>query len=288
MKRHFYGYGNISDTNLETIIVSSKELYSKPFFADGDEGRIYRFGVAEAIKVFTYEKPLKLHRSFAKLELLGKLKDDSFEYPKRLVGFENSRKAGFLMDFVETKPEVKDYAKLKVLKDLNLIIKYLISASEAMRRAHKDGVIIGDLHGSNIMLDIMGNPRFIDTNSYAIGNYGFSGQSDYASLFHKKYGKKIPGVDSDKFLFAILALKGLLFNFHFDLYNCYPDLYDEIIKMLNANQHIKELLKATFSDSVEKPYMDEILREIDASEVLIDESLPKAQELKRYNHYSFK
>lgn len=268
----FSGYDNIENTSLKTIQINSKDLGEEPYsrypqIGCGDEGAVHRYNESKAIKIFCNLREELLRNKFEKLELLGKIKDESFEFPELLVGFENSKKAGFLMNLVNAKDSYKKYIDLISLFDTSKAIRYLLKAEEAMIRIHRRGIVIGDIKGSNIMIDENDNPRFIDTDNYAIGDFGFDLIPYATKVYESFFNTKCSPVNNDKFTFAILSLQ-IFSNGILSMYSSLRNL-NIFMEYLDIDQYSREVLRAIFSDSQDKPYISEMLRQVDTNRPLI-------------------
>lgn len=97
------------NTSLPTLKIDYKDLQGYRHLGSGDEGYVKAYDEKTAIKIFTYfESPLKKSLKFRKIEVLGKIEDPAFMFPKGLVSFEDARKEGYFMDLVIPNDEVKD------------------------------------------------------------------------------------------------------------------------------------------------------------------------------------
>lgn len=227
----------------------------------GSEGSVYRYNSEYAFKIFNYyNKKRSLIKKFQKIELLAKLEDKSFAFPIGLVGFENRLKEGYYMNIVEVHKDYPSFMQLWNIKDRQTLFDIVIKADAAMQRAHKMGIIMGDIKENNILIDENNNPIFIDTDNYAYGDFKFDLYPYVIKNLKNYYGKKFSLIDTDKYLYALMVLK-YMFSFR-----CYVKLftmnYKAIINSWGIDPELKEGLIDIFSDSEDKPYIGPILKRI--------------------------
>ena len=166
---------NLCDTTLPVLIVEASERFKKyPQIGFGGEGTIYQYDEATVFKLFDWiDNSETLHKKFQKIEKLAQLEDDAFCFPMGLVGYADRKKEGYYTSLVHAMDGCADFSDLHFLHNQKKILEYLIKADAAIQRIHRRGVILGDIRGSNIMLDKDGNPKFVDTDNYAYQEYGF-------------------------------------------------------------------------------------------------------------------
>ncbi|MDD2489668.1 MAG: hypothetical protein PHY26_00210 [Bacilli bacterium] len=265
----FDGYGNIKDTSLKSILIEYKNLNNLyPQIGHGAEGLVYKYNDATAAKIFSLLKEELLDRKFKKIEYWGKMKDESFEFPQGLVGYDNNKKAGYYMNYIETNERISTYYDLRYLKDKAKVIEYLLKAENAIKRIHNKGIIIGDIHGRNIMIDKNNNPRFVDTDNYATESFGFDYLPSLTKVYEDIFHSQCSLIDNDKFIFVLMTLhyfvNGTIINL-----STSKRFFRELIEYLDVNKFSKDILTLIFSDSKDKPYIGEMLREIDPEKELI-------------------
>ena len=266
---------SIYDTNLPTLIVNKWDLGEKyPEIGSGDEGTIYNYNNQYALKTFSLFRSIeyfygeRLTSKFAKLEAMCSLKDESFCFPIGLLGFKDLYKEGCYMDLIQYDKDKKDFNYLKKLEDIQIILKYILKADDAIQRIHSKGVRIGDIKESNILIDLNGNPIFIDTDNYAFQDFSFDLIPDRAYCLEERYGKPSSLKDNDIFLFSMMALKLLTHNNDFRYLQSDEQL-TQLINDLNVSIEVKEGLKLIFSDSQNKPYIGPILQKINPKHDLL-------------------
>ncbi len=227
---------NIYDTNLPTLIVSQWDLGERYLeIGSGDEGSIYNYNNQYALKTFSLFRAMeyfygeKLTNKFAKLEAMCTLKDESFCFPIGLLGFKDLFKEGCYMNLVQYDSNKKDFNYLRKLEDPEIILDYILKADAAIQRIHAKGVRIGDVKESNILIDLNGNPIFVDTDNYSFQDFSFDLTPDRAYCLEKRYGKPYSLKDNDIFLFSIMALELLTHNSDFQ----YLQSYEYLLQLLN-------------------------------------------------------
>lgn len=265
----FSGYDDIKNTSLNTISIENENLHNiYPQIGYGCEGSIYKHDNNTALKIFNYLKEELLENKFKKIEFFGTIKDDSFEFPQGLVGFENGKKAGYFMNLIETDLRLKTYYQLNFLHDNSKVIEYLLKAENAIKRIHSKGIIIGDIHSENIMIDKGGSPRFIDTDNYATEFFEFDILPRVTTIYEKVFKSHCSLIDNDKFTFSLMALQYFMNGTILSMSSS-ARYFSQLVEFLDVNKHSKNILTSIFSDSKDKPYIGEMLREIDPEKQLI-------------------
>ena len=135
---------------------------------------MYKYNDQLALKIFSFfPRPELLPQKFEKIKLLAQLHDEAACFPKGFVGYDKENIEGYYYDFVNPQCEIENFADLLYLKDIRKKLKYIIEADEAVQRFHKMGIILGDIKEDNIMIDKNDNIKFIDTDNWMYGDYGF-------------------------------------------------------------------------------------------------------------------
>lgn len=263
--------GSLYDTSLPTLLIKKDNLYNKyPQIGFGDEGSVHRYKEFLALKIFVFIKAKYYKENkFKKIEEIAKIKDPSFCFPLGLVGFENELKEGYFMDLVITGDGLRTFDDLKGLKDIKKLIEYLLKGDTAIERIHKKGIIIGDIKGDNIIIDENGNPRFVDTDNYAYGDFDFDVFPDRRKRFKKIFGKDCSDADSDKFIYAMLCLTRLAPGIFFNI-STTPKYLKVLVELLNVDPESRDILEAILSDAEDKPYIGPVLRKINPEQPLLD------------------
>ena len=253
-----------------------KEEYVRIGF--GVEANVYNYFNRYALKIFSNDfygkgKKRELNRKMKKVESLIKISDPSFCFPIDLIVDSELNKIGYYMNLLALKmddiTQLSDLKeKYKISKDKMSIFKILMNADRAIARIHRKGVIIGDIHGHNIIIDKNNNPRFVDTDNYKYNDYDYDVQPWRTKIYEKHYGKIYNLKDNDIFLYAILVLEFLTGNEPLYDYMNVKDYFKQVLNDLNINKQIKSGLKYIFSDSMNKPYIHEIISGIDPNEIV--------------------
>ena len=258
----------LGNTKLPVLLVDRDELRHYSQIGFGDEGAIYKYSDRIAIKTFEFTSDKdSLFRKFEKIELLGKLSDDAACFPIGLVGYENMKKEGYYYKLVKTNPNIKDFDYLDILKDKKRVLEYILKAEDALKRFHEMGLILGDIKGDNIMIDADDNIKFVDTDNWMYGDFGFDLVPSRAKWLWEIYNKKLPLKDNDIFVFAIMAISYLINNEIY--YHRTPEYFEKFIEYLSVTREIKEGFRAIFSDATNKPYIGDILKNIDLENEII-------------------
>lgn len=265
-----YVKDNLTNTTLPTLIVEREKRYKDyPQIGFGDEGSVHKYSDQIAFKVFDFiSNKEKLPKKFEKIELLGHLYDVAACFPQGLVGYEDCKKEGYFYEYVHPNTELKDFYRLQFLKDMKKKLQFIIQADEAIKRFHQMGIIIGDIKGDNIMVDVNGNIKFVDTDNWMYGDYGFDTNPGRTEWLSRIYNRDFSLLDNDKFVYAMLALQSFIQGTVISMAN--NDRYFEMmIRYLNIPNDIKEGLRVIFSDAINKPYISDIFKNINLDEELI-------------------
>ena len=98
---------------------------------------------------------------------MSNLKDESFCFPLGPFAFGNKKRSGCYMDLVICDSEEKQtFGYLRGLNNMQQIMLLIKEADEAIIRAHKRDVYIGDLKEDTIMITADNHVKFIDTDNY--------------------------------------------------------------------------------------------------------------------------
>ena len=250
---------------LPNIEVNNYDLNIQSLIGIGDESFVYNHNDTYALKIFkdaNYINDNVLKNKFAKIFILSRYSDKSFCFPIGIVKI-NGINSGYYMDYIDSD---KTFNYLNELKDLRDIIKYLINASEAIKRIHKKGFIIGDIKQNNILLTKDNKIKFVDTDNYSFNGFDFDIRPVRANTMKRLYNKDFDPIDNDIFVYSLLALRYITNKY---ISQITPDMsfINELIKSLNINSEAKDILESIFSDSKNKPYIDQALRLINPNEI---------------------
>lgn len=263
--------------NRQILILDKSEIeeyYTKIGY--GVEGDIYNYSNRFALKIFSdkfYNKKVKLNRKFKKVDALTEIKDNSFCFPIDLVVDSKLNKIGYYMELLAKKREdIYDFTDLKndykVATDKQAIFKILLDADRAIERIHRKGIIIGDIHPENIIIDNNGNPRFIDTDNYIYKDYDFDVQPWRTEIYEKSYGIIENQKDNDIFLYAMQVMDVITGLEPLYQYIDVKEHFDNILNKLNVDKKTIEGLRYIFSDAVNKPYISEVISDIDPNQYI--------------------
>ena len=268
-----YVKDSIYHTSLPIIVIDDNKRFGKyPQIGYGEEGSIHKYNNKKAIKVFEFfEDREKLTRKFEKIEELAKIKDKSFCFPIGLVGYMDLKKEGYYMDFVNPMDECKDFNDLDKLKDMKKVLEYLLIADKAIERIHKKGIIIGDIKDDNIMIDKVGEVKFVDTDNYAYYDYAFDLVPVRSKWLEHTFGKEMSGKDNDIFVFTMMALQYFIKGTNIRM-NKSDEYFKKLIKHLNVSTEVKDGLRIILSDAPNKPYVGKVLKKINLDEQIISKS----------------
>ena len=267
--------------SMPVITLTASELEMYPQIGEGSEGIVKNFLNTYAIKI--YYNGLNLSKNkIKKLQTLSKLQDDSFCFPVGLFeSFCLTHRGpinGLFTNIINHHSEYRDledlyyiiYKKSSVdtLKYLRKALIYLEKADQAMKRIHQKGVIVGDIHSSNIMINDNDEPIFIDTDNYSYGKFDFDYYPWRASLLGKAFECNPSKIDSDIYAFSCMAFNLLIPIFEID---CHKEFYQKLVELLDVKKEVKDGLELIFSDAEKKPYISEILPKINFSQTLLTE-----------------
>lgn len=271
----FKDKSSIHNSSLPNIILRNRDM-NNPYqrLGKGDEGVVRQYNTKIAFKIFTYTScRMKLQRKFAKIETLAKLQDEAACFPLGLVGYENGKKEGYYMDLVDINPKYSDVNALKYLQDMKQAFEYIKKIDAAVQRFHEKGIILGDIKGNNIMIDKDGNPKFVDTDNWMYGEYGFDVRPCRSTWLRKDFGKNRSLLDNDKYIFALMIIN-FLRGVSVPGYNTSKYL-SKMIEIMNVSKEVKDGLRLIFSDAYDKPYIAEVLEKVDFEEEILSEEAIK-------------
>ena len=265
---------DIFSTSMPVLIMDKKSLYTEcDYVGSGAEGTVYKLNESTCFKILDGYARKDIKRKFEKIELLSKLKDKSFCFPKGIV-YINGLKEGYYMDSVYLSLLYKDFDylfyKTQLLKDVRFMLKYIKDADSAIRRIHQKGVVIGDINASNILIDENDNTKFIDTDNYRYQDYDFDLDPPRAHYLEKIYKRKFSGIENDKFVFALMTLQ-LLYPKTGIFTSLQDPYYINFIGKINASKEVKEGLRLILSDAEDKPYISEVINKIEINKTESDD-----------------
>ncbi len=282
--REYIEYVYIKNGFPGTLIINKKDLHVKyPQIGEGDEGIVYQYNDKLVFKTFERSEKDVIPNKFKKVELLMTEKDEAFEFPCDFVFFMDGEKSAYTMNFIETREALKSFLDLIYITAIDIKYGYFKKAEEAIKRAHGIGIILGDIKGNHILINKEDNLKFVDTDNFAVGPYGFDTIPRVSKLYERIHHNKCSLIDNDKFTFSLLALY-CYFPF-FPVYEVKSfSQYKELMNYLDISKHSKEMLLSILSDAPNKLYVCEALREFEIDKPLLKKghsNLAKANTIKR-------
>ena len=261
---------DLHNTKLPTLVIEGKKRYREyPQIGFGDEGSIHKYNEKIAFKTFDFISDKgKLPRKFEKIEVLGQIQDEAACFPIGLVGYEDQKKEGYFYEYVHPLEKYKDFEQLQFLKDVRQLLGYIIQADEAVQRFHKMGFILGDIKGNNIMLNREGKVKFVDTDNWMYGEYGFDVDPGRAHYLKKTYHRDFSMQDNDRFVFAMMAIQYFVDGSVIRLHQS-DDYFRIMIECMRVSPEVKEGLRQIFSDADHKPYIGPILTKMDPDQKIL-------------------
>ena len=255
-----------NDNSISYLRIKKEDLYEKhQLIKKGTRGKIFNFQNDFALKNFNEERIELLRIRKELIKRLMQLKDDSFCFPIGFLEYSCEELRGYYMDYLN-----ENYITLALssVEERTLIerIQRIQKISTAIERIHKKGIIIGDLHNQNIMIDREGNPKFVDTDSYGYDDILPEENLFCIRLYQEECGKDKPLTDCDKYWLGVLALEYLFPEI--DIPN-YPEELREFIKKCKIPKQVKESFNIIFSDAINKPYVGTLLAKLNPEKEII-------------------
>ena len=193
-----------------------------------------KIGSGGEAQVFRYRKNLaaKIYRSYdeereAKLKiLLNKDLDKAFCLPQRLLYDKKGRIVGYLMPFIkghilgESIFQPMEFKQLFPRWTRVELTQLALTCLKAIANLHQNGILIGDLNASNIIVKNPNDVSFIDVDSYQIEKYMCKVGTCSAFTSPRLQGmdfQKVPRLFEDDY-FATTTLLFMIF-----LLCCFPN-----------------------------------------------------------------
>lgn len=242
----------ISDKGIEYIFNDNDEINR------GGEGIIYKKKSAKHTVAKIYHSK-SINFTLSKFNFLQKLDKNIFVTPQSILNY-RKKTAGYLMEYI--KPEFTPISAffnnsfcLKNNITYKIKLKIADNLIKAVKSAHDNSIIIGDLNQFNILVNIKGEIKIIDTDSFEtpgekhsgtmleeIRDYLYNGavsiESDYFALAvmifyllssthpYKGIHAKIKGLQ-DRMIHKISVLSQ---TSDFKIPKCYKEISDSILK----------------------------------------------------------
>ncbi len=251
---------------LPRIIIPTKHNLSV-CLGQGFEGTVYKYDNNTAIKLIDSDvhDSRNFTLTFEKIELLGRLQNDFACLPKKIVEYPDGTKAGYLMDLVHSNFKTRDFQELAESEELKKRLSYIIQASDKIKILHDLRVFLGDISGSNIMIDENENVRLIDTDNWMYEGYDFNVKSNRMRILNDCYAKVFHVKDNDCFVLALLAMEVIQGKIIF-FEQSSDETFKNQIEKLPVDKETKTRLRYIFSDAPRKPYIGEILSSLSNDE----------------------
>ena len=236
---------------METTKINLKKC---KLLGEGMEGKVFAVDNQKAAKIFLTKTPNKIN----KIKLLNKKVIDNFYFPKQLLLNKADKPIGYTMDLVLNKKHPNMNVALQNAKDLKEKIKYFKQLENNLKKAHQEGIIIGDFNLENFIPTSKGL-AMIDTDNYAINGYELDTMTMYYYIYSEKISKELSS-NLDKFSFTYKMLEKILSVsiFYYDLYE--NEIFN-LIKSLDLPPHLIELVLKQISYSKDKVYFGDTLDE---------------------------
>lgn len=201
--------------------------------ASGGEGTVYEIDSNTVAKIYHDGiKPIDVR----KFKFLKKLDQNYFVSPLDIVHDDNGRVIGYTMKYVDQSffPLSNVYSKKFCQNngiDKKVKLKIIERLIAAVKYAHQQDVIIGDLNPYNILVNNQGVVRLIDTDSYETP--GFPHSHILLDEIRDYYYQGRVSKESDFFALSILAFNMLAFLHPFKgMHKTYKKLGDRMIQKL--------------------------------------------------------
>lgn len=255
---------NLYDTKLPVLKIVSADVGTKyEYIGSGEEGIVYKFDERTAIKIFRpFDNRFYRGLKFQKVETYVRFDDDAFTYPIGLVGYEDEQKEGYYMGLVHVHEKYPTFNTLVHYPNPEQKMGIILDGDRAIRRAHHKGLFLGDIKNKNILIDRDLNIIFADTDNFGGLGFGHDVEPLRANWLAQTYGQTFSKKDIDKFLYALKAIHIII---GYPIYELPKEFYYELIMKLDVSISIKNGLLEIFSDLREKPYIGEVLKDVDPS-----------------------
>lgn len=163
----------------------------------GSESNLYLYNTNKIVKIFKTNDKTILSNKEHKIDILNSIDEDILKPTNKV--YINDKFSGYAMKYEEDSHHMDYYFlrkrdKIKLLKELYKKIEIL----------HKHGIIYGDIHGGNILMDKYGDIQLCDLDNVKIDNYSF----DIMSLNGKRYIHSVKEIDEymDTYMFNLYVI----------------------------------------------------------------------------------
>ena len=190
----------------------------------GGEGAIYKVDIDSNLVAKLYLNGKLTKRKEAKISTLisKKIKISGVCLPTEFVYNEARECVGYLMPFVKGIPlDASVFRGEKGFKrhfstwTRNDLIDLCITIVATIQKLHKKGIIIGDINGSNILVETPTKVNFVDTDSFQVDGFPCPvGKEDYTApeIQGKKYDSFLRTESNENFAIATLLFMIFMFG----------------------------------------------------------------------------
>lgn len=210
--------GDIVYTNKGKGITLVEELKT------GGEGTVYKINTDNSLVAKIYLKGKLTKRKEAKISTLisKNIKIDGVCLPTDLVYNTAGEAVGYIMLYVKGIPlDLSVFRGERGFKrhfgtwTRNDLIDICITIVTTIQKLHKKGVLIGDINGSNILVETPTKVNFVDTDSFQVEGFPCPvGKEDYTApeIQGKKYDSFLRTEGNENFAIATLLFRIFMFG----------------------------------------------------------------------------
>ena len=248
----------LGDFDIPFLELNEKELFDEGYemLGMGYEGEVRAYNDFIAFKLFCKTDNIRTENKFKKIIALSELDDLNACFPWGFIGMDSERVDGYFLERIYSK---LDYEDLYLIRNKKRKLQVMIETSDAVKRFHNMGLILGDIKQDNIMIDSQWNVKFVDTDNWMYGDFGYDVIPVISTMLFREFDKKYSLEDNDKYLLGRLIMDVWFANF-IEVLESYD--YFNLIKCLNVSSNCREGLEMIMSDSADKPYIGDVLRKI--------------------------
>ena len=119
------------------------------------------------------------------------------------------------------------------------------------------------------MRDSEGHIKFVDTDNWKYGDFDFDLTPGRSTWLSRTYEEEFSELDNEKFVFGMMAIQIFLSG---TVISMHPNdrYFERMIEYLNVPNETKDGLRDVFSSSHNKPYIGDVLKDINTEEELIE------------------
>ena len=206
-----------------------------------------------------YKEDYKLDDLYKKFRELDGLEVDGVILPKDLV-MNDGKFIGYSMPYFKDSMTLSDKFSGRFI-DKGLMLYAFYTASNIVRKLHEEGVVCQDISLENILIDVHGDIKICDSDSFAYKDYNSESFSRIFCLFLLKYRKQKLNLweDIDR-LSLILIFYYLLFEREIQQVSKRKyDIASSEIKTVDNLWGIRDILVNKNKVLYNIPYLDEFI-----------------------------